>query len=163
MERRMSNRREGAGESAFMRELAQAARGEKSDTMHYTHAAILAAADNPAAARLFDELARVELSHLEELGQLLLYLDKGLPQTARGSWHNVFFTKSPHTGPKKAQDTAAFIRAAIEDERRGAEHYRRLADMTRDDVAHKLLLRLSGEESGHATALEGLRERIRHS
>ena len=162
MERRFQNQAS-SPEMVFMRELALAARGEKADTMHYTHAAILAAATEPAAARLFDELARVELSHYEELGQLLLYLDKTLPQNMRGSWHNVFFAKNPHTGQKNPQDTATFIKNAITDEQAGAANYRRLADMTRDDTAHKLLLRLSSEESGHATALEGLQERIKRS
>ena len=163
MERRLNLGRQESAESLFLRELAMAARGEKADTMHYTHAAILAAAKEPAAARLFDELAREELSHYEELGQLLLYLDRTLPQGAQGAWHNVFFAKNPHTSAKKPQNTADFIKHAIEEERKGAENYRKLADMTRDDTAHKLLLRLSDEESGHATALVGLQERLKRS
>ena len=163
MERRMNIGRQETAETAFLRELALAALEEKAATMHYTHAAILAAAEEPAAARLFDELARVELSHYEELGQLLLYLDKAFPPAARGIWHNVFFAKSPHTGQKKPQDTHVFIKEAITDERKAAENYRRLADMATDDVAHKLLLRLSSEEAGHATALEGLQERMQNS
>ena len=163
MERRTTDRQGEMGESAFLRELALATLDEKAATMHYTHAAILAAADEPAAARLFDELARVELSHYEELGQLLLYLDKVLPPAARGIWHSVFFAKSPHTGRKKPQSTGVFIENAITDERKAAENYRRLADMATDDVAHKLLLRLSSEELGHATALEGLVSRAKNS
>ena len=163
MESRPSNKRPQAGESAFLHELAMAAHAEKGAVMHYTHAAILAADKNPAAARLFDELARVELAHYEELGQLLLYLDKYLPQGTRSAWRNVFFTKNPHTVQKNPPHEAHFIEYAITTERDTAANYRRLADMTNDDVAHKLLLHLSSEEAGHATALEGLQERMQNS
>ena len=163
MEKQMNEGRRSTAENAFLRELALAAREEKVAVMHYTHAAILAAGSSPAAARLFDELARVELAHYEELGQLLLYLDKKATGGAYGTWHGVFFTKSPHTGPEKYADIAAFIKSSIQNEQNSAATYRRLAELTRDDVAHKLLLRLSSEERGHAVVLEGLEERMRHS
>ena len=163
MERKVNTGRQEASDMAFLREVAMAAREEKADMMHYTHAAILAAPKESAAARLFDELARDELGHFEELGQLLLYLDKSLPQSARGAWHNVFFAKNPHTGQRKPQDTLAFIKHAITGEEAGAANYKRLAGLAQDDTAHKLLLRLSADESGHAAALNGLLERMARS
>lgn len=163
MERRMNEAHRDTAKNALLHELALAAREEKAAVMHYTHAAILAAESAPAAARLFDELARAELAHYEELGQLLLYLSKSAPQAARSTWHNVFFAKSPHTGPEKHGDTNAFIQSALQNEQKAAANYRRLADVTRDDITHKLLLQIANEEIEHAAALTGLEERIRHS
>ncbi|MBQ3063915.1 MAG: hypothetical protein IJC99_03835 [Clostridia bacterium] len=163
MERRRTEPQGSMSEAAFLRELAEAARAERAATMHYTHAAILAAASTPAAARLFDELARVELSHYEELGQLLLFLDKSLPPSLQGAWQSVFFAKDPHTGQKKPQDTSAFLRNAIEIEQSTAKSYRHLAEKTREDTAHKLLLRLAAEETEHATALNAMQERMARS
>ncbi|MBE6605025.1 MAG: hypothetical protein E7639_04910 [Ruminococcaceae bacterium] len=141
-----------------LREVLRLFSEECSDVYDYSLLAMRAAAQFPAAARLFDELARVELAHLSQLGQYLLRY--GLTPTPRFSPHRA-------AGGSFSLEQQAALEAAlaarIKEEREGAGAYTRLAAGLQGTPAARMFGQIAAEEEEHAAAIEGLMSRMRQS
>ncbi|MBQ2757057.1 MAG: hypothetical protein IJF31_01105 [Clostridia bacterium] len=148
-----------SGDAAHLREVLRLFSEELSDTYDYSLLAMRAAAAFPAAARLFDELARVELAHLSQLGQYLLrYGLTPMPRfSPRRAYHGVGFSGEAPTALE------AVLTSRIKEEREGASTYKRLADGLQGAKGARLFERIAAEEEEHATAIEGLLSRMRQS
>lgn len=148
------------GNAAYLREIFRLFSEELKDVNDYTLLAMRAAADFPAAARLFDELARVELAHHTQLGQLLLRYDVApiAPPSPR--------RERPEYGTFSPSDPALLERAftaRIAEEQTGAKAYRRLADTAQSQAQTRLFEQIATEEEGHAAALEGMLARMKRA
>lgn len=146
---------------AFARDVYRAFLDELQATTSYVQGAMTLARHLPAVARLFDEIARVELSHYEQLGQLLLAL--GITPSVNARLRQ----EPPRIGVNATTDASAFARRMmhekIKDEEKGAAEYRRLADSTADGRERNMLLTLAEEELQHAAALRGMLDRFERS
>ena len=147
--------------SAFARDVYRAFLDELQAMTSYVQGAVLLARHLPAVARLFDEIARVELSHYEQLGQLLLHLD------ITPSVNTRLRQEPPRFGLNATTEASLFARHTmhekIKDEERGAAEYRRLASATDEKRERDMLLFLAEEELQHAAALQGMLERFERS
>ena len=155
------NRRSTPQSSAFARDVYRAFLDELQAMTSYVQGAVMLARHLPAVARLFDEIARVELSHYEQLGQLLLTL--GITPSVNTRLRQ----ESQRLGLNATAEASFFARRTmhekIRDEERGAAEYRRLANATAEERERNILLKLAEEEIQHATALRGMLERFERS
>ncbi len=153
------NSANGMQNAAFLRDVHRAWEEELNAVIGYVYAATVLGKSMPSLARLFDEIARVELAHFEELGQILLYL--GADPSP-----NLLLRTTPLTGAGKPSETELARLAeqkmisAIADEENAEREYRRLADMAQSDPVRELLLHIASEEAGHRDALSGMQRRM---
>ena len=149
----------GMQNAAFARDIRRAYEDELNAMIGYVYAATVLGKSMPSLARLFDEIARVELAHFEELGQLLLYL--GADPTP-----NLLLRTTPFTGGGRISETELArlaeqkIISSIADEESAEREYRRLAGVTENEAVRELLLHIAGEEAGHQDALKGMQRRM---
>lgn len=146
-------------DAVHLREVLRLFSEECNDVYDYSLLAMRAAAQFPAAARLFDELARVELAHLSQLGQYLLRY--GLTPTPRLSPRRAYSGGS--FSPEQQATLNAALEARIKEEREGASAYGRLATGLQGASGARLFAKIAAEEEEHATAIEGLMLRMRQS
>ncbi len=144
--------------SIFSRDVYRAFFKELQDVTAYVQGAMTLARYLPAVARLFDEIARVEISHYEQLGQLLLHL--GIEPVL-----NTRLRQEPMRLGLDATTQAALLarrmmHEKITEEDAGATEYRRLAAQAPTKPIADTLLAIAAEESEHAAALRGMLDRF---
>ena len=150
----------GMQNSAFLRDIHRAFEEELKAVIGYVYAATVLGKSMPSLARLFDEIARVELAHFEELGQILLYL--GADPSP-----NLLLHTTPFAGTGRPNETELArlaeqkILSSIADEENAEREYKRLAEMAPSDPVRELLLHIASEEAGHQDALRGMLRRIK--
>ena len=154
MERTGPNANGGHAQNSFAKEIYRAFLEEFEAITTYTQGAIVLAEEFPAVARLLDEISRVEMSHFEQLGQLLMHL--GATPTL-----NLRLRQEPlRLGADPMRTVTQFLHRALADERAAEGHYRRLASAAPSDGIRELLAAIADEEEGHATAIEGILKRL---
>ena len=154
MERNGATANRGNAQNSFAREIYRAFLGEFEAITTYTQGAIVLAEEYPAVARLLDEISRVEMSHFEQLGQLLVHL--GTTPTLNLRLHQ----EPLQLGAAPVRTVTQFLRRALADEHAAADHYRRLASAAPSDGIREMLAAIADEEEGHATAIEGMLKRL---
>ena len=153
------NNMNGMQNAAFARDIRRAYEDELNAMIGYVYAATVLGKSMPSLARLFDEIARVELAHFEELGQLLLYL--GADPTP-----NLLLRPTPLMGSGRlgeadlARLAEQKIISSLADEGSAEREYRRLAEVTENEAIRDLLLHIASEEAGHQDALKGMQRRM---
>ena len=131
--------------------------------LDYSLLAMRAAAKYGAAARLFDELARVKLSHVSQLGQLLLRF--GVSPTPHlplpREWQQLqLFTEAQEEALCSAlTHCAAAERSIAEDERAIAKE----GGTCHELPPAKLLTAMAEEDEEHAAVIDGLLLRMHRS
>ena len=146
--------------TAFVREIYQRFIEEFNTVAEYTAIAIAASDRYPAVAKLFDELARVELAHHTRLGQILRRLGVERALQWRGSQGGGRRQASPFASEAA---TAALFEAKIAGEMEDAATYRRLMRDANDMRIAAILQEIATEEEGHATALAAMQARLGRS
>lgn len=146
--------------TAFVREIYQRFLEEFNTVAEYTAIAIAASDRYPAVAKLFDELARVELAHHTRLGQILRRLGVERALQWRGSQGGgrpqaLLFANEAAT--------TTLFEGKIAQEREDAVTYRRLIRNTNDMRIAAVLQEIATEEEGHATALAAMQVRLGRS
>ncbi len=144
--------------SVFAKEIYRAFLHELQDVTAYVQGAMTLAAHLPAVARLLDEIARVEISHYEQLGQLLLHL--GITPAL-----NTKLRQEPLRLGLDATTGAALLarrmmQEKIAEEQAEESEYRRLAKNAPTKPAADMLLAIAAEEAAHAIALRGMLNRF---
>ena len=157
MERNGPTANRGNAQNSFQREIYRAFLGEFEAITTYTQGAIVLAEEYPAVARLLDEISRVEMSHFEQLGQLLVHL--GATPTLNLRLHQ----EPLRLGTDSMRTIAQFLHRALADERAAADNYQRLASAAPGDGIHEMLAAIGEEEVGHAAAIEGMLKRFNMS
>lgn len=147
-----NTRSNGMQNSAFIRDIRRAFAEEMRTVTDYLYGAMIVAKISPPMAKLLDEIARVEMSHYEQLGQLLLWLGNDPAQDMR-------FMQSPKR--KQASLTPEqLLHESMANEQNAAMEYRRLAAIAPTANVAALLKEIAAEEEGHAVALDGMRVRL---
>ncbi len=144
--------------SVFAKDIYRAFLHELQDVTAYVQGAMTLAAYLPAVARLFDEIARVEISHYEQLGQLLLHL--GVEPVL-----NTRLRQEPMRLGLDATTQAALLarrmmHEKMREENTGEQEYRRLAALAPTKQISDMLLAIATEEREHAAALQGMLSRF---
>ena len=140
--------------SDFAKDVYRSFLGEFEAITSYAQGAIMLAGSHPAVARLLDEISRVEMSHFEQLGQLLMHLG-ACPNL------NLRLRQEPlRSGTDPNGVAVELLRRSLSDERAAEAEYRRLAQVAPGEAVQNMLLEISGEEAGHATAIEGMLKRL---
>ena len=145
----------------FARDIYRAFVGELQSMTTYVQGAMTLARYLPAVTKLFDEIARVEISHYEQLGQLLLHLgvEPVLNTRLRQEPIRLGFdatTEASHLARKMMHEKMA-------EEKQGAEEYRRLSANAPTRSIADMLLAIAQEEEEHALALRGMLNRFENS
>ena len=162
MERYTSGaRREVPQNNAFARDIYRAFLDELQAMTSYVQGAMTLARHLPAVAKLFDEIARVEMSHYEQLGQLLLHL--GITPSINTRLRQDSMKLGLDATTEASLLARRMMHDKIKDEEAGTEEYRRLAGVATEKRIRDMLLAISEEEKEHATALRGMLDRFERS
>ena len=145
----------------FARDIYRAFVGELETMTTYVQGAMTLARYLPAVTKLFDEIARVEISHYEQLGQLLLHLgiEPVLNTRLRQDPIRLGFdatTEASHLARQMMREKAT-------EEQKGADEYRRLSASAPSRSIADMLDAIANEEQEHATALLGMLKRFENS
>ncbi len=145
----------------FARDVYRAFTAELGAMTTYVQGAVTLARYLPSVTRLFDEIARVEISHYEQLGQLLLHLGIAPALNTRLRHEPIRLGDSSTV----AASTLAtkMITEKINEERSAAKEYRRLAASAPTEAIKDMLQSIATEEEEHAMALEGMKKRFESS
>ena len=149
MERFIKSQQKVPRHAAYTREIKRAYLGEYDRFFDYVYGAICMSGAYPAAARLFDELARVTLAHCEQLGQILHLFGEDAALNTR-------ILQSS----KKGAEVTLLLDTAIHDEEEATHYYKKLAALAPVDAARHALSEISAEKEGHVVALSGLKARL---
>ena len=149
MERFIKSQQKVPRHGAYTREIKRAYLSEFDRFFDYVYGAICMSSIDPAAARLFDEIARVTLAHCEQLGQLLHLLGEDAALNTR-------ILQSS----KKSAEVMHMLDTAIQNEGDAAHYYKKLATLAPIDAARHALGEISAEKEGHVMALSGLKARL---
>ena len=149
MERFIKREQKVPPHAAYIREIRRAYLSEFNRFLDYVYGAIHIGSACPAAARLFDEIARVSLAHYEQLGQILCLMGEDAALNAR-------IMQTSMRG-KRAQE---LIPEAIRDEEAAAQYYKKLSRLAPLEAAKRTLDEIAKEKSGHVMALSGLAKRL---
>ena len=147
--------------NAFARDIYRAFTAELGAMTTYVQGAVTLAQHLPSVTRLFDEIARVEISHYEQLGQLLLHL--GIAPAL-----NTRLRQEPiHLGDQSTVAASLLatqmIKEKIGEEQSAAREYRRLAASAPTQAIKSMLEAIAAEEEEHAVALAGMKKRFEGS
>lgn len=158
MEQRNETRRQTGGENhAFLRDIYHAFSEELVGVAELVYGAILMAEPFPAVARLLDEIARVELAHYEQLGQLLLSL--GIHPTPGTRLRATTLRQSALSQSELPLTARKILTTTLEKEEAAAKKYKSLA-ANAPQGARALLQGIAAEKEGHTVALGGMLERL---
>jgi len=145
----------------FARDIYRAFTAELGAMTTYVQGAVTLARHVPALTRLFDEIARVEMSHYEQLGQLLLHL--GVSPTINARLRQEPIRLGDDFTVAASGLAARMIKEKINEETSAAAEYRRLAKNAPSEKIRDILLGIAEEEDGHALALSGMLRRFENS
>ena len=145
----------------FAKDIYRAFTAELGAMTAYVQGAVTLARHLPALTRLFDEIARVEMSHYEQLGQLLLHL--GVSPTINARLRQEPIRLGDDLTVAASGLAARMIKEKINEEQNAAEEYRRLAKNAPSKAISDLLLGIAEEEEGHALSLNGMLKRFETS
>ena len=145
----------------FARDIYRAFTAELGGMTTYVQGAVILAKHLPSLTRLFDEIARVEMSHYEQLGQLLLHL--GVSPTVDTRLRQEPLHLNDNFATAASELAARLIKEKIKEENSAAAEYRRLAAQAPSEKIQNLLLGIAEEEDGHALALHSMLKRFETS
>lgn len=145
----------------FARDIYRAFAGELQSMTTYVQGAMTLARYLPAVTKLFDEIARVEISHYEQLGQLLLHLGVAPALNTRLRQEPIHLgfdatTEASHLARK-------MMRKKIAEEQKSTEEYHRLSANAPARSIANMLSAIAEEEEEHALALRGMLSRFENS
>ena len=145
----------------FARDIYRAFAGELQSMTTYVQGAMTLARYLPAVTKLFDEIARVEISHYEQLGQLLLHLGVAPALNTRLRQEPIHLgfdatTEASHLARK-------MMREKIAEEQKSTEEYHRLSANAPARSIANMLSAIAEEEEEHALALRGMLSRFENS
>lgn len=143
--------------STLQRDIYRAFLDELQAITDYARGAMVLARHLPAVARLFDEIARVEMSHYQQLGQLLLHLGAEPTLNARLRQKPLFIDLNAST--HAASVAHRMLQEKIDEEHAAAAEYERLATLTEGKAA-EMLREIAAEEAGHEVVLRGMLARF---
>ncbi len=149
MERFIKSQQRMPQHAAYIREIRRAYMSEFNRFLNYVYGAIYIGCTYPAAARLFDEIARVSLAHYEQLGQILCLLGEDAALNARIMQDSA-----------RGREMSEMLAAAVKDEEEAARYYKKLGMLAPVEVAKRTLGEISTEKEGHVMALSGLQKRL---
>lgn len=162
MERYISEERRSVPQNnVFARDIYRAFLDELQAMTSYVQGAMTLARHLPAVAKLFDEIARVEMSHYEQLGQLLLHL--GITPSINTRLRQESMRLGLDATTEASLLARRMMHGKIRDEEEGAAEYRRLAGAAAEKRIRDMLLAISEEEKEHAIALRGMLDRFERS
>lgn len=145
----------------FARDIYRAFVGELQAMTTYVQGAMTLAPYLPAVTKLFDEIARVEISHYEQLGQLLLHLGVAPALNTRLRQEPI------HLGFDATTEASHLARQMmhekINEEEKSAKEYHRLSTNAPTRSIANMLLAIAQEEEEHALALRGMLNRFENS
>lgn len=145
----------------FARDVYRAFVGELQAMTTYVQGAMTLAQHLPAVTRLFDEIARVEISHYEQLGQLLLHL--GIEPTLNTRLRQEPIRLGIDATTEASHLARKMMREKIAEEQKSAEEYHRLSAGAPTRSIANMLLSVAQEEDEHAVALRGMLSRFENS
>ncbi len=147
--------------NTFARDVYRAFVGELQAMTTYVQGAMTLAQHLPAVTRLFDEIARVEISHYEQLGQLLLHL--GVEPTLNTRLRQEPIRLGIDATTEASHLARKMMREKIAEEQKSAEVYHRLSAGAPTRSIANMLLAIAQEEEEHAVALRGMLSRFENS
>ena len=147
--------------NTFARDIYRAFVGELEAMTTYVQGAMTLARYLPAVTRLFDEIARVEISHYEQLGQLLLHL--GIEPVLNTRLRQAVIRLPIDATTEASHLAREMMRKKINEEQKGAEEYSRLATAAPTRAIADMLDAIASEEREHALSLSGMLKRFENS
>ncbi len=147
--------------NSFARDIYRAFTAELGAMTAYVQGAVTLAQHLPSVTRLFDEIARVEISHYEQLGQLLLHL--GIAPALNVRLRNDPVYLEDHSTVAASLFATQMIKEKIREEESAAREYRRLAATAPSDAIKDMLEAIAAEEEDHAIALASMKKRFEGS
>ena len=147
--------------NSFARDIYRAFTAELGAMTTYVQGAMTLAQHLPSVTRLFDEIARVEISHYEQLGQLLLHL--GISPTLNTRLRQEPIHLGDHSTVAVSLLATQMIKEKIGEEQSATREYRRLSAVAPTEAIKNMLESIAAEEEEHAIALDGMRKRFENS
>ena len=147
--------------NSFARDIYRAFIAELGAMTTYVQGAVTLAQHLPSVTRLFDEIARVEISHYEQLGQLLLRL--GIAPALNTRLRHEPVRLGDNSTVAASALATQMIKEKIAEEQSAAREYRRLAEIAPSEGIRDMLMAIALEEEEHAVALEGMKKRFEGS
>ena len=147
--------------NSFARDIYRAFTAELGAMTTYVQGAMTLAQHLPSVTRLFDEIARVEISHYEQLGQLLLHL--GISPTLNTRLRQEPIHLGDHSTVAASLLATQMIKEKIGEEQSATREYRRLSTVAPTEAIKNMLESIAAEEEEHAIALDGMRKRFENS